>query len=786
MLQTSKTLIVYPTSRAIRESIKRRSSENLLLPSYLTIDEFLKKSISIKDKKYIDEEQRFLYLKDASDIKNLNKLGISNNFTSFLKQSDYLFRFFGELAAEKVSIDSIDEVDTYEYYKEHIAILKEIYHNYIKILDDNNVVDKINIPNNYEINLNFLNRYECVEIYFEGYFTNFELEIIFKISKQTKIIVNLFSNKYNQKSIQSFINFGFELEEGYEYKIDLSNKKIIEKHKEISNLKNTKAVAFTSRINQIAFIKESITDAINNGIRPENITLIVPDEKFVEILEQFDDEEYFNYAMGKSIINSKIYKVINSIYSYLNEIERKTKESIEFYKINSEMIDNIKKIWNKKLDKINFDILIEYLKSIEHNKELIEKFDELTYKLNHLFFNSSQNILFKEAVKILIQKIQKITLDDINSGLITVMGLLETRAVEFEAVIICDFNENYIPKSSIKDKFFSSIIKKRVKLPTQKNRENLQKYYYYRLMNKAKNLYISYTQNETMQISRFADELFKDKINSATKDKQYKQILYKNRSINHFSENIEHEIDLSKQEWSATSLKKYLECKRKYYLEYICKIKEHNISLKPKGFELGSMVHKTLESAYKSFELQNINYELIKSIFEKQINENPFLLLDKEIFLRKLNTFVEFENKRFEDKSLSVLEIEKDFKFDYNGIILKGSIDRIDKDDDKYLLIDYKTSASLKIDSIKTYENSVDFQLEFYYLACLELFGYDKIKAYYYDLNNSKLLEEVVLLEKLELLKNIFTELKTKKVNFEKCEKTSTCQYCEFKTICDR
>jgi hypothetical protein len=28
--------------------------------------------------------------------------------------------------------------------------------------------------------------------------------------------------------------------------------------------------------------------------------------------------------------------------------------------------------------------------------------------------------------------------------------------------------------------------------------------------------------------------------------------------------------------------------------------------------------------------------------------------------------------------------------------------------------------------------------------------------------------------------------MKTKKVNFEKCEKISTCQYCEFKTICNR
>lgn len=786
MLQVSNKLIVYPTSRAIREAIKRRSDENLLLPSYLTIDELFKKSISISNKKYIDEEQRFLYLKTACDVKRLEKLGISNNFTSFLKQSDYLFRFFGELSAEKVSIDSLELVDTYEYYKEHIDILKEIYSNYIKLLDENNSIDKINLPNNYEINKNFIDRYETIEIFFEGYFTKFELEIILKISKYIDIIINLSSNKYNQKSIQSFTDLGFKLESGFDYKIDLTNKKIVEKKEEITNLKNIKVSAFSSRINQVAFIKESITNAINSGIEASNIVLVVPDEKFINIIEQFDDEGYFNYAMGKSITNSKIYKLLSSIYNYLNEDERKTKESVEFYNIDMSLLDSLKIVWNKSLQKDDFNFIVEYLKSLEHNKELIEKFDELIYKLNHLFFNTSQKIVFKEAVKILIQKTSKISLDDINSGLITVMGLLETRAVDYEAVIICDFNENFIPKSSIKDKFLSSNIKKRANLPIQKDRENLQKYYYYKLINSARNLYISYTQNETTQISRFADELFKDKIDTQTKDKEYKEILYKNKNINHFDEEIIFDIDLSKQEWSATSLKKYLECKRKYYLEYIHKIKEHSTSLKPKGYELGSMVHKTLESAYKSFDITNISFELIKSLFEKQINYNPFLLLDKEVFLKKLNTFVEFEAKRFENKDLSVIDIEKDFKFDFNGIVLKGSIDRIDKLDDEYLLIDYKTSSSLKIDSLKTYDNSVDFQLEFYYLACRELFGYEKIKAYYYDLNNSRLLEEQVLLEKLELLKNIFAELKTKKVNFEKCDKTSTCQYCEFKTICDR
>jgi len=786
MLQQSKKLIVFPTSRAIRESIKERSNENLLLPSHLTIDEFFKKSISISNKKFIDEEQRFLYLKDASDINRLKKLGISNNFTTFLKQSDYLFRFFGELASENVSIDNIELVDTYEYYKEHLEVLKEIYSNYLSLLDKNGAVDKINLPKLYDINKNFLDRYEVIEIYFEGYFTNFELEIIEKISKSTKVIINLSSNKYNNKSIQSFINLGFDLEVGFDYKIDLTNRVILEKSVESINTNEYNISAFTSRINQIGFIKKSITEAINSGIEPQDIVLVVPDEKFVNILEQFDDECYFNYAMGKGVSNSKIFKTINSVYNYLSDDERKSKEAVDFYDIDKEILQSLKTIWNKSLEKYDFDILFSYLKSIENNKELIEKYDELIYKLNHLFFNTKQNILFKEAVKILIQKISKITLDDVNSGLITVMGLLETRAVKFDAVIICDFNESFIPKSSIKDKFLSSSIKKRAKLPTKKDRENLQKYYYYKLINRAKKVFISYTQNETIQVSRFANELFKDKIDTRTRDKEYKNILYKNNMITHFDDEIIMDIDLSQKQWSATSLKKYLECKRKYYLEYIVKVKEHNISLKPKGYELGSVVHKTLEELYKNFDTDNINFDLLKKIFEKQVIDNPFLLLDKEVFLKKLERFIAFEKKRFESSGLSVVGVEKDFNFNFNGISLKGSIDRIDKLDDSFLVIDYKTSSSLKVDSVRTYENSVDFQLEFYYLACIELFGYENIKAYYYDLNSSRLLEEVTLFDKLELLKTIFVELKSKKVNFKKCEKVSTCQYCEFKTICNR
>lgn len=164
---------------------------------------------------------------------------------------------------------------------------------------------------------------------------------------------------------------------------------------------------------------------------------------------------------------------------------------------------------------------------------------------------------------------------------------------------------------------------------------------------------------------------------------------------------------------------------------------------------------------------------------------NPFLLLDKEVFKKNLEEFIKQEQNRYQ-KGANIIALEKRFNFEHKGIKLKGAIDRIDKINNVYEVIDYKTSSSLKIDTIKNYDKSVDFQLEFYFLACKELYSYENIKAYYYDLSNVKLLEEVALFEKLDLLDKIFEELKTKEVNFTKCENNSICQFCNFKTICNR
>ena len=781
-----KKLLIFPTSRAIRDFITLQKGRNTLLPFILTIDEFFKKSILFNNMKYCEEEQRVLFLNEAIKDINISKLGISDNFTKFLKQSDYIYRFFLELASEKIEISDIQNVDTYDFYFEHLQILKTIQKNYIDILEKNSYVDRINLNKHYKINENFLKKFENVELYFEGYFTKVEFDIVEKISKIKNLNISFYSNIYNQKSLEVFKSLDLDIKINHKYKIDLSNKMILEEKEILNDLAFIELKGFSSRLNQIAYIKSTIAKSVQNGVNPENIALVLPDESFAISLQLFDDEKYFNYAMGKSIKNTNLYQVAYSIYSYLNEDEIKHLEFLNFFKIDKLFIDkNIKNLWNKKATKESFLIITDFIKSFEKNSELLEKFEELLYKLNIILFSTNHFILLKDVYKIFLQRLVKITLDDVNSGKITVLGLLETRAVNFETVIICDFNESFIPKISVKDKFLSTKLKQLSNLPTQFDRESLQKYYYKRLIGSSKNVFISYVNSDTNQISRFANELFNTHIKTDTNDNAYKHILYDNHKINHFDEEIIAKIDLASLRWSATSFRTYLQCKRKFYLQNILKINEHTISLKPKAYELGEIIHSILEDYYKDF--TEHNFEKIEDLFNKYKSSNPFLILDLEIWKKKLYSFYLYDKQRLENRQ--IIALEKTFDLEFEGIKIRGVIDRIDKYDDIYEVIDYKTSSTLSVDTLKNYEKTDDFQLEFYYLAMNELYKTSKIEAYYYDLNNTVLINEIALDKKLELLCEKFNEIKEiskNEISFSKCEDKSNCTYCAYSIICDR
>jgi ATP-dependent helicase/nuclease subunit B len=739
--------------------------------------------------KYCEEEQRVLFLSEAIKNTNIQKLGISDNFTKFLKQSDYIYRFFLELASEKVEIKDIQNVDTYDFYLEHLQILETIKTNYINILEKNSYVDRINLDNHYKINENFLKKFEEIELYFEGYFTKVEFEIVEKISKFINVKINFYSNTYNQRSLEVFKNMNIDLKIDFNYKIDLTNKLVLQEEKNKKNLQSLEIKGFSSRLNQIAYIKDSIVKSVQKGVNPSRIALVLPDETFASYIQLFDTEKYFNYAMGKTIKNTNLYQVAYAIYSYLSEDDIKHISNLDFLKLDKNFIDkNIKSIWNKKASKENFEFISDFIKSKDDSAELLEKYDELLYKLNIIVFSNDNVILLKDVYKIFLQKLVKLTLDDINSGKVTVLGLLETRAVEFDTVIICDFNESFIPKISVKDKFLSTKLKQLSNLPTQFDRESLQKYYYKRLIDSSKNVFVTYVNSDTNQISRFANELFDKHIKTDTNDNAYKHILYDNHKIKYIEEEIIAKIDLSKFTWSATSFKTYLQCKRKFYLQYVLKLKEHTISLKPKAYELGDIIHSILEDYYTLDENNiELSFEKIEFLFNKYKSSNPFLILDLEIWKKKLYEFYLLDKERLTHRK--IIALEKSFSCEFEGIQIKGVIDRIDSYEDKYEVIDYKTSATLSVDTLKNYDKTDDFQLEFYYLAMSEMYKTGKIEAYYYDLNNTQLINEIALDKKLELLCEKFNELKEiskNEISFSKCEDKTNCTYCAYSIICNR
>ncbi|MFV0482045.1 MAG: PD-(D/E)XK nuclease family protein, partial [Campylobacteraceae bacterium] len=117
---------IFATSRSVREFYKSFENSNTLLTKAITISEFESKAFFIPDMVEADTDTRVLLMQEAKNFDSFSKLKIPTEFMAFLQNSNYLFRFFEELANEKVEIKELFEVDIYSEFGEHIQILDEL------------------------------------------------------------------------------------------------------------------------------------------------------------------------------------------------------------------------------------------------------------------------------------------------------------------------------------------------------------------------------------------------------------------------------------------------------------------------------------------------------------------------------------------------------------------------------------------------------------------------------------------------------------------------------------
>ncbi len=775
--------IVLPSARALRHEQLKLEGENLFLPHFITMSDFISRLCIVKDFKTLDEDSRVLLLLEASDFSDFKNLQIERNFFTFTKNSSYIFKFFQELSAELYDIKELERSDVYAEFEEHIAILQELYKRYEKLCYERKYLDKIFLPKLYSFNAEYAKSHKSIELQVDGHLTNFEFELLLECCEFCSVELIFSTSRFNSKMRAKFAELGIELEVGYRYKISLNEKEIVEKEKIFQN-KNVICQSFSEPILQAAFVKKKIYDFIKKGYKAANIAVILPDEKFAQILGVFDEKLNFNLAMGESFGKTQIYKKLNATCKYIEQDSKENyarlkREGDEFYiKLRSIYSDK-----SKEVDVLEF--LKEYKESFKSKKE-IKVFDEELYSFKNILpFMREMSV--KSVINLFMQRLSKRTLDDVRGGKITLMGVLETRSVNFDALIIVDFDDSNVPKKSDKDMFLNTQVREMANLPTMSDRENLQKHYYEMVINGAKEVAIGFVKSKESSASRFLKQLnIKEK--NIHDEQEYASLLFeRTKAYKQEEEEISSEYSFKGKTLSATKLKTFLTCKRKYYYRYIMQLKNHEIPKDmPKEHEIGLAVHEALKQLYikRDFyesldELKRDLHKEMKSVCGKSELERYLM----EIQERRMSLFVECEIERFAD-GYRVLECEKSLSIEFGGIVLNGQIDRIDKKDNELYVLDYKT-GSYPTHTLKNFTEATDFQLEFYYLLASTL-GQVK-ECGYYDLKESKIVTEPLLNEKLSILESHVKDLlNIEHVNFTKCEDIKNCQFCEYKIICQR
>ncbi|MEI7663221.1 MAG: PD-(D/E)XK nuclease family protein [Bacteroidota bacterium] len=319
---------------------------------------------------------------------------------------------------------------------------------------------------------------------------------------------------------------------------------------------------------------------------------------------------------------------------------------------------------------------------------------------------------------------------------VQLMGMLETRTLDFENIIILSCNEDLLPSSKITTSFIPFDLKRSFELPTYRHKDSVYAYHFYRLIQRAGNVWILYN-SEPDQLgggdkSRFLRQIvselpaFNPKIVISEKilvTPPGKRAAVPVIEIQKTGKTLELLEEKASKGFSATSMNGYRNCALKFYFSEIAGIKEpDNVDDTIDPATLGSAVHEALNNLYKPFLDNPMSKDILKEM-DKQVDDAVGAAFARKFkgsdiaygknllfvsvaglmirrFLLSETELVEELAKSGKSFSVALLEhfIEKTIPIPYGtGILnirLKGFIDRVDKMDGWWKIIDYKTGIT--------------------------------------------------------------------------------------------
>jgi hypothetical protein len=309
------------------------------------------------------------------------------------------------------------------------------------------------------------------------------------------------------------------------------------------------------------------------------------------------------------------------------------------------------------------------------------------------------------------------------SGL-QVMGVLESRVLDFENVIITSMNEGKFPSGKASNSFIPYDVKRELGLPTYKEKDAIYSYHFYHLLLRAKNIYLLYnTESEGLDAgerSRFLTQLEIEKqphhklekviYNAYLPDKAYEpMVVPKSARV------IERLKEIATDKgFSPSALTGYIRNPMQFYYERVLRIREveeveENIALNT----LGTIIHGALEELYRPYldtflSTDHINAmalladdevmrQFVAVYKEGEISKGKNLLAF-EVAKRNVHNFLKQEKAQLlTGDFIKVLALEEKFsrwleddRLPY-PVLISGNIDRIEQHNGKVRIVDYKT-----------------------------------------------------------------------------------------------
>ncbi|EMJ41356.1 hypothetical protein HMPREF1432_00494 [Helicobacter pylori GAMchJs114i] len=766
-------LFVFSSTRRLKHFYLEQGEG--FLPSAVSMGSFFEQAFYIPNQKKIPKSARQILMIDT--IKAIAKekksaleglLLFENSFLGYLESTSFLFDLFDELSSACIKLNELSSKDIYLDYEKHLEVLEMIYDRYVKKLEELGFYDKI-MQKKPTILKEFFEHFSSIEWHLDGFMSVFERQCLLEVAELVPITLHLSCDKYNQKFLE-FLNL--KLETDCDYSIDFKTQKILSQTFNDQKIE-PKLYANSSYLKQSALVLQTTEEYLQKDNDPNKMAIITPNADFLPFLKLLDKNNNLNFAMGLGAKNSPYYTELVKILEDL--------ETSDLDLSGSALLD---------LENLTLPLLEQ--QSSKEKAPLKEAHSQIMHQY-HLLKDTLKNYSLKDLLHLYLQEFEaNFRLDDSSGGKIRVMDTLETRGMQFDKVVIADFNETCVPSLKDCDLFLNSALRKSLNLPTLLDKKNLQKHYYYQLFKNSKEVALSYIESETLKASSMLLEL--DLHTDPIKDAY---TLFETSPIKEYQEE-EIKAAIPKDfSFSASSLNAFLTCKRRFYYHYIKRFKET-----PKdesNSAVGSLIHELLKEAYEKDKTPHSLEERLIWLLKTRENVTLKERLDTLVALKKIQAFYKKERERF-NAEITILDLEKSFETTIQGVIFKGRIDRIDKTaDNEIVLLDYKFKSDLKLDNmsktqrgglspIEIAQISTDYQMATYARALKNLGYKEPIKAFFYDLRKGELLEEEkpILQAKMDHLEfSLIPKLK-QEIDFEKTLEVKDCEYCSFKDMCNR